>query len=258
MCDRVGLRDQGQVARLHLERLGAHALGHEAFEIGIDRPVFRRNSIETRLRAPGRVRGLAREQSLVERLLDRIEDLRLCFRQVAREIVQERSLAETSFIAVEDNPGGRRWRRKCLGQRCVILARIRCPRRHIDKSRHFGCMPASVTIIPEKECPTRTVGPSCRASTRSAEATASGSVVRGFCTAVTLRPVACKRAITSDQDDPSANNPCTRTTYSAYGASDAAAFAPRMRVLAAPAATMLTNLRRFIGYLICGVAICTA
>jgi hypothetical protein len=25
-----------------------------------------------------------------------------------------------------------------------------------------------VTIIPEKECPTRTIGPSCRASTRSA------------------------------------------------------------------------------------------
>ena len=67
-------------------------------------------------------------------LLDRIEDLRLRFRQVAREI-EERSLAETSFIAVEDNPGGRRWRRKCLGQCCVILARIRRPRRHIDQRR---------------------------------------------------------------------------------------------------------------------------
>src|ERR1700726_4537977 len=69
-------------------------------------------------------------------LLDRIENLRLRFRQVAREIAQERSLAEASFIAVEDNPGGRRWRRKCLGQRRVILARIRRSRRHIDKSRH--------------------------------------------------------------------------------------------------------------------------
>jgi hypothetical protein len=54
---------------------------------------------------------LAREQSLLERLLDRIEDLRVRFRQVAREIVQERGLAETPFIAVEPNPGGRRRRR---------------------------------------------------------------------------------------------------------------------------------------------------
>src|SRR5271168_4155014 len=76
-------------------------------------------------------------------------------------------------------------------------------------------MPASVTIIPEKECPTRTVGPSWRASTRSADATASGSVVSGFCTDVALRPAACNRAITSDQDDPSAKSPCTRTTLRA-------------------------------------------
>src|ERR1700761_1447700 len=69
--------------------------------------------------------------------------------------------------------------------------------------------------MPEKEWPTRTVGPSCRASTRSAEATASGSVVRGFCTAVALRPAACNRAITSDQQDPSAKSPCTRTTLRA-------------------------------------------
>src|ERR1700732_1556434 len=64
-------------------------------------------------------------------------------------------------------------------------------------------MPASVTIMPEKEWPTRTVGPSCRASTRSAEATASRSVVKGFCTEVTFSPAACKRGITSDQLEPS-------------------------------------------------------
>src|ERR1700736_1047218 len=110
-------------------------------------------------------------------------------------------------------------------------------------------MPASVTIIPEKECPTSTVGPSCRASTRWAEATASGSVVRGFCTDVALSPAACNRAITSDQDDPSANSPCTRTTFLAAGADCAAAAVSWTRVLAAPAATMLTNARRFIGYL---------
>src|SRR5258705_4869087 len=82
------------------------------------------------------MRRLAREQSLVERLLDRIKDLRLRFRQVAGEIAQERSLAEASLIAVEDNPGGRRWRRKCLCQRRVIIARIRRSWRHIYKSRH--------------------------------------------------------------------------------------------------------------------------
>src|SRR6202022_3915571 len=77
------------------------------------------------------------------------------------------------------------------------------------------CTPAPVTIMPEKEWPTRTVGPSCRASTRSAEATASGSVVSGFCTEVTLRPPVCNRAITSDQQEPSANSPCTSTTLRA-------------------------------------------
>jgi hypothetical protein len=59
------------MAGLHLDGLGAHALGHETFEIRIDRPVFRGNGIETRLRPPGRMRGLSREESLLERLLDR-------------------------------------------------------------------------------------------------------------------------------------------------------------------------------------------
>src|SRR4029077_16372009 len=77
----------------------------------------------------------------------------------------------------------------------------------------------------------------------------SGSVVSGFCTAVALSPAACNRAITSDQLDPSANSPCTRTTLRALGAGCAAAAVPWKRVLAAPAATMFTNVRRFIGYL---------
>src|SRR6202163_4784218 len=103
--------------------------------------------------------------------------------------------------------------------------------------------------MPEKECPTKTVGPSCRASTRWAEATAAGNVVRGFCTAVALSPAACNRAITPDQDDPSANSPCTRTTLRAFGAGCAAAALPWKRVLAAPAATMLTKGRGPFGYL---------
>src|SRR5215813_12024661 len=81
--------------------------------------------------------------------------------------------------------------------------------------------------MPEKECPARTAGPFCRSSTRLADATASGNVVRGFCTEVTLRPADCKRGITSDQLEPSANSPCTSTTLRALTRADGA---PAVRV----------------------------
>src|SRR4029077_1560703 len=64
--DLVGMGDQREMAGLHLDGLGAHALAHEAFEIRIDRPVFRGNGVETWLRPPRRMRGFAREQSLLE------------------------------------------------------------------------------------------------------------------------------------------------------------------------------------------------
>src|SRR5471032_1342906 len=100
--------------------------------------------------------------------------------------------------------------------------------------------------MPEKECPTSTVGPSCSASTPSAEATASGSVVRGFCTAVALRPAACNRAITSDQQDPSANRPCTKTTLRALGTTAAKDLVTGNKVAAEAAAARVRNIRRFI------------
>src|SRR6202051_1379925 len=101
--------------------------------------------------------------------------------------------------------------------------------------------------MPEKEWPTRTVGPSCRASTRSAEATASGSVVNGFCTAVAFSPAACNRAIPSDQHEPSANSPCTSTTLRAFGGVAFAAM-PRVEIseAAAPASRAVEKLRLFI------------
>src|SRR5580692_4454380 len=102
--------------------------------------------------------------------------------------------------------------------------------------------------MPEKEWPTRTVGPSCRANTRSAEATASGRVVSGFCTEVALRPAACNRAITSVQHEPSANRPCTNTTLRAFVGMAAGAAIPRVetREAAAPAARRVERVRRFI------------
>src|SRR5271165_312390 len=56
------------------------------------------------------------------------------------------------------------------------------------------------------------------------------------------------RAITSAQHDPSANSPCTMTTFRAFGAGCASA-AYWSRGLAAPAAILLTNARRSIGVL---------
>src|SRR5882757_8023553 len=101
--------------------------------------------------------------------------------------------------------------------------------------------------MPEKECPTSTVGPSCRASTRWAEATASGSVVSGFCTAVALSPAACNRAITSDQHEPSANSPCTSTTLLAFAGVEFAAMPPvEISEAAAPVRRAAEKARLFI------------
>src|SRR5216684_3350508 len=55
--------------------------------------------------------------------------------------------------------------------------------------------------------------------------------------------------MTSDQDDPSANSPRTRTTLRTLGTGCASAARCR-RGLAAPAVTMLTKWRRSIGFLL--------
>jgi hypothetical protein len=85
------------------------------------------------------------------------------------------------------------------------------------------------------------------ASARCAAATASGSVVSGFCTEVILKPLGWSLAMTSDQHEPSAKRPWTNTMLRAFGAACAAAVRCRSG-LAAPAAIMLTNVRRSMGY----------
>src|ERR1700738_4434029 len=69
--------------------------------------------------------------------------------------------------------------------------------------------------VPPQEWATSTVGPSCSANARRVAATDSASVVSGFCTAVTCKPAAWRREITSAQLEPSAHAPCTSTTLRA-------------------------------------------
>jgi hypothetical protein len=92
------------MARLNLDRLRTHPLGHEALEVGIDRPVFGGHGVEGGLGAPGGIGRLVRVQRLLERLLNRVEDACLFFRQVAREVTQECFLGQLAPIVVEDTP----------------------------------------------------------------------------------------------------------------------------------------------------------
>src|SRR5262249_26806458 len=131
--DFFGVRDQREMAGLHFDGRCAHALGHEALQVWIDCAVFSRNGIITRLGSPCCVRGLAGEQGLVERLLDSIEHFRLRLRQVAREVAQERFLAETSFIAVENDASRRLRSWKHPRPATAIPRPTSRPCRHIHK-----------------------------------------------------------------------------------------------------------------------------
>src|SRR4029077_2596223 len=128
--------------------------------------------IEARLGAPRGIRRLFRRQRFLERLLDRVEDARRLRRQIASEVVQESLLRRLAPIVVEDNAACGRGRRIILRQRRIVLARI--------GGGDFGSPPTSVTIIPEKEWPTSTVGPGYAAIARRAASDASCSEVRGF------------------------------------------------------------------------------
>src|SRR6201998_486432 len=87
----------------------------------------------------------------------------------------------------------------------------------------LSSLPACVITAPAHELPTRITGPSCRSITRCVAATAPSSELSGFCTATTCRPFACNSGITLSQLDPSANAPCTSTTFLPLRSSDGAA-----------------------------------
>jgi hypothetical protein len=50
--DFLRVRDQREMAGLHLDGLGAHSLGHEALEVRIDGAIFRRNGVVAGLGSP--------------------------------------------------------------------------------------------------------------------------------------------------------------------------------------------------------------
>src|SRR3984885_5820319 len=94
LCDHFGLRDEWKTRSVHLYGSRAHTLVHETLKVRIDGPVFSGDCIEARLRLPGCLCGLAREQGLLERLLDRVQDPRLFLRNIARKVAKESLLAQ--------------------------------------------------------------------------------------------------------------------------------------------------------------------
>ena len=72
-------------------------------------------------------------------------------------------------------------------------------------------------------------------------------MVKGFCTEVTFNPAACKRGITSDQEEPSAKSPCTSTTLRAFSGVAFTAM-PRAEIneAAAPVSRVVEKVRLFI------------
>src|SRR5262249_38944183 len=89
------------------------------------------------------------------------------------------------------------------------------------------------------------VGPGCAAIARRAGSDASRRDGRGVCTLVQLTPICWRRAMTFDQQAPSANRPCTETTLLVFG--DVWATPTRCcKGRAALAAKAPINVRRFI------------
>ena len=74
------------MAACSLDRRGAHALGHEAFQIGMDGPILGGNDVPARFGFPCRAFDLLREQVGDRYGLSRPDELLLRLGQIAREI----------------------------------------------------------------------------------------------------------------------------------------------------------------------------
>src|SRR5262249_36806306 len=85
-------------------RRRAHALGHEALEIGIDRTVLRGHGVPAWLRAPRRLGGFIGKQGAFERSLNGVENTRFVGGQVAGEVAQERLLAQPAIVPDQTMP----------------------------------------------------------------------------------------------------------------------------------------------------------
>src|SRR5258708_15917857 len=74
--DLAGVGDDAEMAGREFDGPGLHALGHEALEVRVDRPVLGRDLVEARLGAPGRLRPSVIEDRFGAWPLDRAERAR--------------------------------------------------------------------------------------------------------------------------------------------------------------------------------------
>ena len=167
------------MARLHLDRLRAHALRHEALGIRIDRPVLRGHGIPARLRSPCRVGRLIGKQCPLERRLNGVENARLVGRQVAAK-----SRRKASSLSLPSSPD------QTMPAEAAALetaSRAPCnPRRHQARGprRRRRPKPGIDACLGHDHAGERmtdqTVGPCCRARARCVASTPACSVVSGF------------------------------------------------------------------------------
>ena len=94
---------------LDLDRRGFHSIGHETFQRGRDRPVFRGNGVPARLRPPRRFRRLPRKQGVRDPSLHGVENARRGGVYIASEVPEERFLAQLRKAARFDETCAGRW-----------------------------------------------------------------------------------------------------------------------------------------------------
>ena len=164
-CNGIWTRNHREVARPHLYGRDAHPLRHKTFEIRVDRSIFCRYRILSRLCSPSRMHCPGCEKLPIERFLDSMEYARFCRRYISGKVTQKRLFAQLPPFAGPDNACGGRRLRIVHWEPGIILACIGSPCCNIDKRVDLGINPGLRYYMSEKECSTSTVGPSCIART---------------------------------------------------------------------------------------------